>query len=239
MALGLYTVLPVGRRWNEAYEGLLAPALPAVGLALGGLWFGLASLFSRWMPRSLAAAAMAMTLPCLTGFLHLDGFMDVADAMLSSRPREEKLRILKDPHAGSFAVIALAGLLLLKAGACYGILEKGRALAALVCLPLVSRAGAALALMCIPPMAQSGYGRMNHHGASPAKKWFCAICMVAGTMVMFVFDWRSGAACLAAMAGFAASCAWALKGLGGMNGDIAGWSISCAEMAGLAVLACL
>jgi len=239
MALGLYTVLPAGRRWNEAYQALLAPALPAVGLVLGGLWFGFTSLFSRWMPSPLAAAVMAMTLPCLTGFLHLDGFMDVADAMLCARPREEKLRILKDPHAGSFAVVSLACLLLLQAGACYSILEQGKALTALWGLPVIARAGAALAVMTIRPMAQSGYGKMNYSGASPAKRWFCALCLVAAMAVMFALDWRGGAACLAAMAGFAASCAWAVNGLGGMNGDIAGWSVCCAEVLGLAALACL
>ncbi|BAW00501.1 cobalamin [5'-phosphate] synthase [Thermus thermophilus] len=35
--------------------------------------------------------------------MHLDGLLDLADALLGARPREERLRVLKDPHLGAFA----------------------------------------------------------------------------------------------------------------------------------------
>ena len=37
----------------------------------------------------------------------MDGFMDTSDALSSYRTKEERLRILKDPHIGAFAVISL------------------------------------------------------------------------------------------------------------------------------------
>mgnify|MGYP003392776405 FL=1 len=43
----------------------------------------------------------------VTGFLHLDGFMDVTDAVKSWRDLERRREILKDSHVGSFAVINL------------------------------------------------------------------------------------------------------------------------------------
>ena len=49
----------------------------------------------------------------LTGMLHLDGYMDVCDALLSRRDKQEKLRILKDPHTGAFAVISVIMLFIL------------------------------------------------------------------------------------------------------------------------------
>ena len=36
--------------------------------------------------------------------------MDVCDALLSRRDKQEKLRILKDPHTGAFAVISVVML---------------------------------------------------------------------------------------------------------------------------------
>jgi adenosylcobinamide-GDP ribazoletransferase len=45
----------------------------------------------------------------ITGGLHLDGLGDVADAFgASHRARERFLEVLDDPHAGSFAVMAIA-----------------------------------------------------------------------------------------------------------------------------------
>ena len=35
----------------------------------------------------------------------MDGLMDTADALASCQPVSKKLEILKDPHAGAFAVI--------------------------------------------------------------------------------------------------------------------------------------
>lgn len=98
MALGLYTALPGFAGWDDGCAGLLAPALPVVGLILGALWAALTALARAVLPEPLAACILVLSLPAMTGFLHLDGYMDVADALLSSRSREEKLRILKDSH---------------------------------------------------------------------------------------------------------------------------------------------
>ena len=53
----------------------------------------------------------------ITGGIHLDGFCDTADALYSRRPQEEKLRILKDPNCGPFAVFSVVLALLVSLGA--------------------------------------------------------------------------------------------------------------------------
>ncbi len=239
MALGLYTALPGFARWDEDCAPLLPAALPAVGLFLGLLWCGLAALFRAAAPPMLAAAAVALTMPVLTGFLHLDGFMDVSDAVLSSRPREERLRILKDPHAGGFSVISVAGLLLTAFGACHGLLEKDVSVGALIALPVVSRALAAIALMSVAPLGPSVYGKLFHQSRTPAKQLGCTAAVLLATLLSFAFGWRAGVACLFAALAFAAVCLSSVRALGGVNGDVAGCSICCAEVAGLIALACL
>lgn len=52
----------------------------------------------------------------VTGFMHLDGYMDVCDAVLSRRELATRQRILKDSHCGAFAVIGMV-LLALCSGA--------------------------------------------------------------------------------------------------------------------------
>ena len=41
----------------------------------------------------------------ITGGIHVDGLLDTSDALSSWRDREKRLEILKDSHAGAFAVI--------------------------------------------------------------------------------------------------------------------------------------
>ena len=67
----------------------------------------------------------------ITGGFHADGFLDVSDSLCSYGSREKKLKILKDPHIGAFAVIRLAvyyliyaAALLLAASMTTGIVSK-------------------------------------------------------------------------------------------------------------------
>ena len=70
---------------------------------------------------------LTLALPLLiTGGFHVDGFMDTEDAMHSFAPTEKKLEILKDPHIGAFAVIALVKWLMIYAAAITAILLNER-----------------------------------------------------------------------------------------------------------------
>ena len=47
----------------------------------------------------------------LTGALHMDGFCDVCDGLFGGQTAEGRLRIMRDPHLGTFGLVG--GLLLL------------------------------------------------------------------------------------------------------------------------------
>lgn len=239
MALGLYTALPGFARWDEESRGLLAVMLPFVGILLGLCWTALALLAERFLPRLLGAALVACALPLLTGFLHLDGFMDCADALLSARDQAEKRRILKDPHTGAFAVIALAVWLLFMFAAADGLLQKDGRLGGLLVLPVISRGMAALAIMTLAPLEGSYYGRMYHDTATGAKRAVCVAVLLAAAGMGLWMHAQVGFSMLAAGIVFMLACGGAARSLGGMNGDVSGWSICMAEMAGMIFLACL
>lgn len=114
---------------------------------------GLSALARTILPGGLAAALVAALPFLLTGFMHLDGFMDASDAMLSWREREARLKILKDVHVGSFSVVALGLLFMFQFGACLSL----KALFPLLLIPLISRAGSALSVMLIRPLGHSQY----------------------------------------------------------------------------------
>ncbi|WP_022798711.1 adenosylcobinamide-GDP ribazoletransferase [Thermus islandicus] len=99
LALALLTLLPLAPKEEGDYRKSV-PFFPLVGYLLG---LPLALLALLPLPAGLLAALKVAFLLGLTGFLHLDGLLDLADALLGARPREERLRILKDPHLGGFA----------------------------------------------------------------------------------------------------------------------------------------
>ncbi len=127
-ALRFLTVLPVpgAHRLDDA-DGSAAPSTslttgwgratawyPVVGLVLGAILVGL-DWGLRWLfPGGVAAALLLLAWVTLTGALHLDGFIDCCDGLLAPVPRERRLEILRDVHAGAFGIVGVALLLLTK-----------------------------------------------------------------------------------------------------------------------------
>lgn len=69
--------------------------------------FVLFQLLNDILPVSMLALLLISVWVYLSGGLHLDGVMDVADAAGSNGDVEKKREILKDSRAGSFAVLAV------------------------------------------------------------------------------------------------------------------------------------
>lgn len=87
---------------------------PLVGLLIGLLLWLMAKALSPYFPPLVLGALLLVAELMLTGGLHLDGFMDSMDGLLSARSPERILEIMKDSHIGAHACMALVGLLLLK-----------------------------------------------------------------------------------------------------------------------------
>ena len=110
MAWGMFLAIPCPlRRWNEKAREKMLVCLPLIGLIVGGVWVG---VYFLPLPETLHAALLAAAPWLVTGFLHLDGYMDVCDAVLSRRDLETRRKILKDSHCGAFAVICMVLLAL-------------------------------------------------------------------------------------------------------------------------------
>ncbi|MGN7170564.1 adenosylcobinamide-GDP ribazoletransferase [Paenibacillus cellulositrophicus] len=112
---------------------------PLVGLAVGlTVWIGGAAA-SYLLPPLPAAVLMLILWVGLTGGLHLDGWMDTADGLLSYRSRERMLEIMKDSRVGAMGVMACVLLLLLKASLIYSLLLGGLPPLLLLLPPVWSR----------------------------------------------------------------------------------------------------
>lgn len=121
-ALGLLTVIPVGRTPDASRAAAWFPAVGLVlGLALGVLDRGAGEIF----PPPLAAAVTLVGWVLLTGSLHLDGWIDVCDAMAPGLSGRSALRALEDPRAGALGVVGGTTLLLVKYGALTSLAGAG------------------------------------------------------------------------------------------------------------------
>lgn len=87
---------------------------PLVGTVLGILLIVLNNLISKIFPEPLLSLILVTVLIVLTGALHLDGLADTIDAFGGGRNKEDILRIMRDSSIGTFGVLALILVILLK-----------------------------------------------------------------------------------------------------------------------------
>ena len=239
MSLGMFQAIPLPVHvWDDACKNLMLPCFPLVGMLLGAIWWGIAELLVFLGIHMMLTAAILAILPFfLTGFLHLDGYMDTSDAVLSRRPLEDKLRILKDPHTGAFSVIMVAVLLLLQFAAMYTAIDFGRSLLPLIFITVISRCCISIALLCLPVMPQSGYANMLRQDTKWIHKAF--IIITAGLTIAAAY-WFTGFYGLisigAVVIGFTGAMAYSYKEFKGVSGDLAGYALTIGEFCGILAL---
>ncbi|MDR0491450.1 MAG: adenosylcobinamide-GDP ribazoletransferase, partial [Oscillospiraceae bacterium] len=194
MSLGMFCAIPQPRNlWDESCMNLMLPFFPVTGILIGAIWWGIAELLKlSGIHIILAAAISAVTPFLLSGFLHLDGYMDTSDAVLSRRPLEEKLRILKDPHNGAFSVIMAAILFILQFASVYALLDLGKNLTPLVFIAVISRCCASVSLLSMKAMPQSGYANMFKRNARASHKAFVIALSVLTLAASYLFAGISG-----------------------------------------------
>lgn len=238
IAFSTYSRIPMPRAdWSDENRRYSMCFFPLIGAALGlvlaaWLWFCDAVEVG-----SLLRGCVAAMLPILvTGGIHMDGFMDTMDAMSSWQSRERRLEILKDSHAGAFAVIGCAGYLLLSAGL-YSELRLADALP-MLCAFVISRSLSALALNNLPKANPAG---MLAGFADAAKRkavnLSCgAYLLLCAAILLLARGWRGLLLPAAAALCYLYYRRFAMKHFGGVTGDLAGWFVQVTELASLAVL---
>ena len=106
IAFSMYSRIPMPMvEWTERGMKYALCFFPAVGIAVGAAVAAFWYLSRLSGMGELSRICVETALPLLiTGGIHMDGFLDTVDARSSHQSRERKLEILKDPHAGAFAI---------------------------------------------------------------------------------------------------------------------------------------
>lgn len=235
MCQSMFCSIPFpGNIWDEKARDKMLLFLPVVGLEIGAIWAFLAWLCKVLNLPVLVKGLILSVYPYLvTGFIHLDGYMDVTDAVKSYRSLERRREILKDSHVGAFSVIGIVMLLLAQ----FAFLASAREnadLRILIFVPAVSRCCSALAVTALKPMNTSQYADQK----KPKSHIVILISMTALFVTAgFLCCGHYGFVLLGCLTGFGVALRKAYKSLEGMNGDISGYSLSVAELCAAAVYA--
>ena len=234
MCQSMFCSIPVPQIWDEKAKDKMLLFLPIVGLEIGAIWALLAWACNFLNLPALVTGLILCAYPFLiTGFLHLDGYMDVTDAVKSWRDLERRREILKDSHVGSFAVIGIV-LLLVAQFAVFASAPVDTNYLILIFIPAVSRCCSALAVMGLKPMSTSQYADQRK---SKSHMVVLTIMLVVFLAAGFLLCGKYGFALIGGIVGYALALHRGYKSLEGMNGDISGYALTIGELCAVAVYA--
>lgn len=234
MCQSMFCAIPAPQIWDEKAKDKMLLFLPVVGLEIGAIWAVLAWLCRLLNLPALVTGLILCAYPyIITGFLHLDGFMDVTDAVQSWRDLERRREILKDSHVGSFAVIGIV-LLMIAQFAFFASAPEAANYLILIFIPAVSRCCSALAVTGLRPMSTSQYADQKKPISHVAMLVvMLAACVTGG----FLLCGKYGFALVGCLVGYGLALLRAYKSLDGMNGDISGYALTIGELCAVAVYA--
>ena len=240
VAFAQYSRIPVPRfEWKEEDMRYSIAAFPLVGAVIGLVFFGVYRCAQYFALPDTAAALLLTAVPLIiTGGFHVDGFMDVSDALSSYKSGEEKLAILKDPHIGAFAVIRLAvcGLIYVASLIVVIASDAGSGFIAGIAAGFVlSRCLSALSVLTFRSAKKEGmlyYEATAAAGGRKANLIIVSVLCAASVLAIAYFAWPAG---LLVIAAAALSFMWyrhmSYKEFGGITGDTAGYFVVVCETA--------
>jgi adenosylcobinamide-GDP ribazoletransferase len=222
LALQFLTIMPWPRAQVRQPEDLGASMAwyPVVGAALGSLMVGAHVVGSAVFPDGVLRPMLVVLLVVLTGGLHLDGFADVCDGFYAGRTKADALRIMKDPHLGSMAVIGIVSLLLLKV-VLLGYLPAAVLGSALLIFPAIGRGGMVWGMRMAPyARPEGGTGEMFFRTLAGHHVWMATMLLAAWTLLCGGWPALIVLVCAAVVTkAFVGYCG---RRIGGMTGDTLG-----------------
>ena len=195
-SLRFLTIVPVSWKMEEDHLFFRSSVIwfPFVGLLIGLAAATVVMCAAPFIPASLLAVLAMFLLSGFSGFLHLDGLADSGDGLLSSRPRERALAIMRDSRSGAMGVIALIFLLLAKYAA-LSTLSPPYLFAALLLMPIGGRTAILVCMALLPyarkeeeGLGQLFYSSQRYTAAGVGTLFFLFSCVIfLGSETVYLF----------------------------------------------------
>ncbi|MGN0025965.1 MAG: adenosylcobinamide-GDP ribazoletransferase [Clostridium sp.] len=238
MALSMFTILPVPyKMWKDEAVRHMMKLYPLVGIFVGVINYVVFRLTDYFNLSTILISALTMVTPfIITGMLHLDGFMDVCDALLSRRDKKEKIRILKDPNTGAFSVISLGILFIIDFAATYTLVENRTSIIGIIIIPIISRSLMGIMLLKKEAMKESSLGSYFKKGTTKVDILILYIFLIIASGLFMLLGIKFILVPLAMIIIAILSVEKSIKELGGISGDIAGYGLVLSEVLGILIL---
>lgn len=238
IALQFLTIIPLPFtvRCEERDLGRSMAFFPAVGLTLGFLLMGLNFLMVRVFPRSVTDVLLLALLAGLTGALHLDGLADVFDGLAARGGRERFLAVMRDSRCGPVGAAALAFHLLIKYQALLAVPELQKN-AALLLFPLLGRYAQVQCTVRATRARSDGLASTFIGGAGTFQ--LLAALVTALTIAFVLFGTDGVMLCGGVYLLTWWLRRWADRRLGGITGDIIGFTCEMSETGTLLLIVAL
>ncbi|HQP91382.1 MAG TPA: adenosylcobinamide-GDP ribazoletransferase, partial [Candidatus Omnitrophota bacterium] len=162
---------------------------------------------------------LTVILIILTGGIHLDGLSDTFDAVAGGRTKEEKLSIMRDPHAGAIGTISMICAILLEA-ALLSSFNISSLITALILATTISRWSMVASIFLFKYARSQGKAKTFIEGKKP--EFFIFSTAITIIVILSVSNLT---AILLMVISFITVCLlgkWSSSKLGGITGDILG-----------------
>lgn len=233
IALSMYSRIPVPRvDWEKENMRYAMCFFPMIGVVIGAVMYLAGWLLDKTSVGGLFRGVVFTLIPIIiTGGIHMDGFMDTMDALGSWGDREKKLEILKDSHAGAFAILGM-GCYLMWSVAVWSELPA-EVLRVCGVSFVLSRALSGFSVVTFPAARNSGLLKMFQDGAQKKVVRITMCLYVAAAVIMMaVMNVRAmTGAVTGVMIAFLYYIVVSRKQFGGVTGDLAGFFLETAELA--------
>ena len=229
----MYSRIPVPRvDWKKENMRYAMCFFPMIGVVIGAVMYLAGWLLDKTSVGGLFRGVVFTLIPIIiTGGIHMDGFMDTMDALGSWGDREKKLEILKDSHAGAFAILGM-GCYLMWSVAVWSELPA-EVLRVCGVSFVLSRALSGFSVVTFPAARNSGLLKMFQDGAQKKVVRITMCLYVAAAVIMMaVMNARAmTGAVTGVMIAFLYYIVVSRKQFGGVTGDLAGFFLETAELA--------
>lgn len=233
IAFSMYSRIPMPKiEWTKERMRYMLCYFPLIGAVIGlvmKLWMHVGMKITG--SGTFFTAVLILIPIIITGGIHMDGFLDTSDAISSYKPMEEKLEILKDSHAGAFAILMGICYFVLYYGVYGAVTEEEMSLLAVGFV--LSRSFSGLSIVCFKKAKKSGLVAAFSDAAQKKRVGIVMGCYIVCCLALLLkMDAVLGAVCFSASLLVFGYYRWmSYRKFGGTTGDLAGFFLQVCELA--------
>lgn len=241
IAFAMFSKIPMPQAdWSKENMKYMFCFFPFIGAAIGA--FSLLAAKTGWyfgIGNGFLTVILVLIPVIITGGIHVDGLLDTSDALSSWRDREKRLEILKDSHAGAFAVITACVYFMAFYGGYSQINDNWRALCIMALGFCISRCLSGLGVLSLPKANASGTVAEFSRKAEdrPVRITLIVYLIFLLAADVYIQPIWGISAFITALLVFVFYRYKAMKYFGGTTGDLAGYFLCLCEVWSVLILA--